>query len=182
LTLPLLAVAVSDHLFVAVPFGAYLVAVVAAAPLVATAFLLQRLGVRPFRRALVAVATIPLVGLLVLAGWLAVAVAPLAAVDVSVRAVPVWVGCWAVPLALATLAGRRLGLGPERALRRAAGALPVGLAASLGVFVAPGGAVRYNITFLTGTEAAIWWSAFALTLLFVPGLLVAASARVSRPK
>ena len=171
----------SDHLFVAVPFGAYLVAVVATGPLVVLAFALHRVaGVRPFRRAMLSVAALPLVGLVVLAAWLALAVDPLAAVDVSVQALPVWVVCWVPPLALGYGVGRRFGHPSERALRRAAVALPVGLLASLAVFVAPGGALRYNITFLEGTEAVLWWTAFGLVLLAAPAALVAVVAVAER--
>ena len=144
---------VSDHLFVAVPFGAYLVAVVG---------------------------TGPLVGLAVLVAWVGIEVAPLAAVDVPVRVLPVLLGCWGPPLALAYAVGRRVGHSSERALRRAAAALPVGLLASFAVFVAPGGALRYNITFLEGTEALIWWTAFGLVLLATPAALVAGLAAVER--
>ncbi|MFC7175666.1 hypothetical protein [Halosegnis marinus] len=162
----------SESPFVAVGFGAYLVAVGATGPLVLLAFALRHLlGTRPFARALAAVAALPLAGLLVLSAWVGVEVAPLASVDVALRALPVWVACWGVPLVLAYAAGRRVGLDPERALRRAAGALPVGLAASLVVFVSPGGFSRYNITFLTGTEALVWWTAFALVLFLLPGAL-----------
>jgi hypothetical protein len=172
---------VSDHLFVAVPFAAYLVAVVATGPLVGLAFALNRFGgVRPFRRALLAVAAVPLVGLVGLAVWLGVEVAPLAALDVPARVLPVWLACWGPPFALAYVLGRRFGHPPERALRRASAPLPVGLLASLAVFVAPGGALRYNITFLEGTEALLWWTAFGLVLLATPAALVAASAAVER--
>ncbi len=174
-------VRVSDHLFVAIPFGAYLVAVVATGPLVGFAFALNRFGgVRSFRRALLAVAAVPLVGLAVLAAWLGIEVAPLTAVDVPVRVLPVWLGCWGPPLALGYAVGRRFEHPPDRALRRAAAALPVGPLASLAVFVAPGGALRYNITFLEGTEALIWWTAFGLVLLLAPAVLVAGLAATSR--
>ena len=163
----------SDHPFVAVAFVAYLVAVAGTGPLVAVAFVLHRLGrVGPFHRALVAAATLPLVGLATLTAWVGVEVAPLAAFDVAVRALPTWFVCWVPPLLLAYGVGRRLGHPSERALRRSAAGLPVGLLGSFAVFVAPGGALRYNITFLEGTEALLWWSAFGLVILVLPAVLV----------
>jgi hypothetical protein len=109
-----------------------------------------------------------------------VEVAPLAALDVSVRTLPTWFVCWAPSLSLAYRVGRWLGHAPERALRRSAAGLPVGLLASFAVFVSPGGALRYNITFLEGSEALLWWTAFGLILLETPAVLVAVAADLER--
>lgn len=69
-------------------------------------------------------------------------------------------------------------LPPDRALLYAVLGWPVALVASLGVFVAPGGPTRYNITFLSGGWAALAWTVVGLVVTLGPGVVGYAAYRL----
>ncbi|SDM44923.1 hypothetical protein SAMN04487949_1701 [Halogranum gelatinilyticum] len=142
----------------------FLGAVVGSVLFVAAAFLLER-RVRPFSRALTYVGA----GVGVLAAALVVA-ASFLALDVGIVVGVIVVGAagilWVLPFGLARWVLVRRGLDGQRALRYAAVGLPVALVTSL--FVVFGDFQRYNITFLTGTEAVVAWTVLALVVFLGP--------------
>lgn len=155
---------------------AFLIAAIGSVPLALSAFLLSR-RVHPFSRGL----TYAGAGVAVLAVILSVAVAtisPEAGVIVAVLAAITGVVLWAVPLFIARAVLMRRGLDAQRALRNATGGLPVALIASL--FIVFGDFSRYNITFLTGVEATITWTALALVVFLGPAAVGLALIRLRR--
>ncbi|WP_152041924.1 hypothetical protein [Salinigranum salinum] len=152
----------------------FLVAAVGAVPLAAAAFLLAR-RIRPFSRALVYASGGVAALALALVGVVAT-ISPAAGVTVAIVATVLGVVLWAVPLTVARWVLVRRGSEPERALRDATVGLPVALLASLPVVF--GDFTRYNITFLTGAEALLAWTALALVVLFGPAAVGVAVASV----
>lgn len=143
---------------------AFLVAALGSVPFTLVAFILSR-RVQPFSRAL----TYAGGGVGVLAAALAVVVAfitPEAGVGVAVLAVVTGAVLWGVPLLVARSVLVRRGVDSQRALRTATVGLPVALVASL--FVVFGDFSRYNITFLTGTEAIVAWTALVFVVFLGP--------------
>lgn len=65
----------------------------------------------------------------------------------------------------------RSGVEANRALRLSVGAWPVALLAAFGVFPAPGGLGRYNLTFLTGPALYAAVATVAAPVLFGPAVL-----------
>lgn len=76
---------------------------------------------------------------------------------------------WVVPLLIARWVMVRRGVDPEQALRNALIGLPVALLSSL--LLVFGGFNRYNITFLTGVEAVLAWTALALVVFVGPAVV-----------
>lgn len=151
----------------------FLLAAVGAVPLALAAFLLSR-RVRPFARALGYAGAV--IAVLVVALSAAVATfAPGAGGVVATVAAVLGVVLWALPLAVARWVLVRRGIDPERALRLATVGLPVALLASLPLVF--GDFTRYNITFLTGVEAVLAWTALALVVLLGPAAVGLAVAR-----
>lgn len=143
---------------------AFVAAALGSVPLATVAFLLSR-RVRPFSRAVLYAGGV--VG--VVAAALAVVVtviSPAAGLVVALLAVLTAAVLWAVPLLVARAVLVRRGLDSQRALRNATLGLPVALVASL--FVVFGDFNRYNITFLTGVEAAVAWTALVLVVFLGP--------------
>ncbi|SFK83270.1 hypothetical protein SAMN04487950_1332 [Halogranum rubrum] len=143
---------------------AFVAAAIGSVPLAVVAFLLAG-RVRPFSRAVLYAGGA--VG--VVAAVLAVVVtiiSPAAGLVVAVLAVLTAAVLWAVPLLVARAVLVRRGLDGQRALRNATVGLPVALVASL--FVVFGDFRRYNITFLTGTEALVAWTALVLVVFLGP--------------
>lgn len=143
----------------------FVVAAVGSVPLAAVSFALAR-GGRRFSRAVVT-AGVGL-GTLAIGGTAVVAASVTAGAGLVVVTVGALLGLvlWAVPLVVARrlLVGR--GVDPERALREATLGLPVAMLASLAIAFGDFG--RYNITFLTGIEAVVAWSALAVVVLLGP--------------
>jgi hypothetical protein len=69
------------------------------------------------------------------------------------------------------LLGRWTDASADEALEFATLGLPGALVVSALVFFGPGGAARYNITFLTGVEAAAAWTAFVLVVTVGPAVV-----------
>lgn len=156
-------------------FG-FLAAALGSVPLGVAAFLLGR-RVRPFSRAL----AYAVGGVAVLVVVLSVAVAtitPEAGVVVAATAALTGAVMWVLPLLVARWVLVRRGLDPERALRYATVGLPVALLCSLVVVF--GDFRRYNITFLTGTEAVLAWTTLAVVVFLGPALAGLAIARFRR--
>jgi hypothetical protein len=152
----------------------FLVAAVGSVALALTAFLLAR-RVRPFSRALTYAGSG--VAFLVLALTVVVTViAGGAGVVVAVVAAVLGLVLWVVPLLIARWLLIRRGTAPERALRRATAGLPVALLASLPIVF--GDFSRYNITFLTGIEAVLAWTALALVVFLGPAAVALAVGRI----
>lgn len=110
----------------------------------------------------------------VLAGATALAlfVDPLAGGLFAVLALAAGVVLAAFPLYIGRqLLERWTDLPPDRALVFAVLGWPVALLVSLGVFVAPGGPTRYNITFLSGGKAALAWTVMGLVVTLGPGVV-----------
>ena len=102
-----------------------------------------------------------------------------AAVAVFLLGFGALLGLVVVPLFLGrTVVRRATGVDREDALRLSVMAWPLALAGSFALFVAPGGASRYNITFLSGAAAVAAWLAWALVVLVGPGLVGAGLARL----
>jgi hypothetical protein len=83
---------------------------------------------------------------------------------------------WVVPLVVARRLLARTAGDPDRALRNATLGLPVSMAVA--VALAFGDFGRYNVTFSTGPEAVLRWSALAVVVLLGPtaaGALVGAT-------
>lgn len=143
---------------------AFVVAAVGSVPF-AIGTLLLSWRVAPFSRAL-RYATLG-VGVLVTLVAVAVAtVTPEAGVVVALVGGLVGVALWVVPVSVARTVLVWWGVPAERALRDATLALPVALVAAL--LVAFGDFGRYNVTFLTGVEAALAWTVLALVVFFGP--------------
>lgn len=146
-----------------VVFG-FLAAAVGSVPLALAAVLLAR-RVRPFSRALTYAGAG--VGVLVVVVAVGVAViSPEAGAIVAVLAAVTGVVLWVVPLFVARTMLAWRGVDAQRALRHATVGLPVALLVSLVVVF--GDFSRYNITFLTGSEAAVAWTVLALVVFLGP--------------
>jgi len=120
----------------------------------------------------VAVGVLAVLGLATLAAivWqqLSFGVEPPVLVELLVAWLAVVVG----PVVFAAGAAARLGPAPrDRAWRLGLAAWPVGTVASTAVFFAPGPFLRINVTFLTGTDAAVWIGGLLLVLWGVPTLV-----------
>lgn len=90
-------------------------------------------------------------------------------------------GLGIVPLVIGRgIVRRATGIDRESALRVAVAAWPLSLAGSVALFLAPGGALRYNITFLSGAVAILAWLAWGGLVLVGPGVLGAAGVRLRR--
>lgn len=155
---------------------AFFAAVIGSIPLAVAAFVLSR-RVRPFSRALVYAGGGVAVCVVVLAVVVAT-ITPEAGVLVATVAVLAAALLWAVPVVVARAVLVRRGLDAQRALRNATVGLPVALVASLVVVF--GDFRRYNITFLTGTEAVLAWTAFALVVFLGPTVVGVALAHLRR--
>lgn len=108
-------------------------------------------------------------------------VSPLAGVVTFASGVAALLGLVVLPLVIGrTVVRRTTGVDREVALRLAVTAWPVALAASFGLFVAPGGPTRYNLTFLTGPLAAGAWLAWLALVILGPGLFAVLGVRVLR--
>lgn len=148
----------------------FLAAALGAVPLALAAVLLAR-RVQPFSRALKYAGS----GVAVLVVGFAAVVAtvtPEAGVVVAVVAAVLGTVLWVLPLLVARWLLVRRGTDPERALRNATVGLPVALLVSL--LVVFGDFTRYNITFLTGIEAFLAWTALALVVCFGPAAVALA--------
>lgn len=81
------------------------------------------------------------------------------------------VGLVVVPLLVGrTVVRQATGIDREDALRAAVMGWPVALALSFGLFVAPGGTSRYNLTFLSGPVAVLAWLGWGAIVLLGPGI------------
>lgn len=158
-----------------VVFG-FLAAVLGAVPLSVAAFVLAR-RVRPFSRALL-YAGGGAAALVVVTGVGVATITPEAGAVVAVIAAVAGLVLWVAPLLVARWVLVRRGVDPERALRDATVGLPVVLLASLVVVFDDFD--RYNITFLTGVEAVLAWTALALVVLLGPAAVGLAVERVQR--
>lgn len=114
-----------------------------------------------------------LAGLVTLGGTVVAAlVSPLAGVVTFASGLAALLGLVVVPLLVGRSILRRVtGLDRENALRYAVTGWPLALAASFGLYVAPGGVARYNITFLDGPLALLAWAAWLAVVLFGPGVV-----------
>lgn len=88
---------------------------------------------------------------------------------------------WALPV----LVGQRLvrryaGVADDLALGYAVAGLPVAMAASAVVFVAPGGPTRYNLTFVTGPVLWVVAAAFLAIVVLGPGIVGVGLVRLAR--
>lgn len=123
----------------------------------------------PFR---VAAGVLGLLGVATLGAvaWLWVAFGVSAAVLLELLVA--WLAVAVGPVVVAAGAVRRFGpAARERAWRLALGTWPLGTVASAVVFVAPGGVSRYNVTFLSGTAAAVAIGALFLALWGLPAIV-----------
>lgn len=152
----------------------YLAAAVGAVPLALAAFLIARRW-RPFARALAYAGAG--VGVLLVALSAAVAtLTPEAGVTVAAVGAVLGAVLWVLPLAVGRWLLVRQGVDRERALRLVTAGLPVALLASLPLVF--GDFTRYNVTFLTGAEAVLAWTALALVVLFGPAAVGLAVERL----
>jgi hypothetical protein len=155
----------------------YFAGVAAGFPLALGAAPLSR-WVHPVSRAIVYVAVLPALGVLVLAVAVASLEDPVGGVPGALGLAVTLALLWGVPLVVGrALLVRYAGLDAEQALYDTLLGLPVGLLASLLVFVAPGGFARRNILFLDGAAAVVAWAAFPAVLVFVPVMVAMAVAR-----
>lgn len=155
---------------------AFLAAAIGSVPFALSALLLAR-RVRPFSHAL-RYAGLGAAALVVVLAVVVAFVSPAAGVVVAVLAAVTGAVLWTVPLLVARAVLMRRGVDTERALRTATLGLPVAFVTSL--FVAFGDFGRYNITFLTGTEATLAWTALALTIFVGPTAVGLAAVSLGR--
>ncbi|WP_276260791.1 hypothetical protein [Haloglomus litoreum] len=145
---------------------------------VAIATFVLSLRVRPFGRALRYVA----VGVGAIAVAVALGIAGIAGVEVGglvLLSLAIAAGLFgAVPLVVSRAVLVRSGVGTSRALRLSVAAWPFALLAAFGVFLAPGGVARYNVTFLTGPALYAAVAAIAALVLFGPAVLGLLAARL----
>lgn len=154
----------------------FLTAAVGSVPLAVVAVALARR--RPFSAGLVRALAATGVLVAVLAGAVAT-VTPAAGVAVAVVGAVLGAVLWVVPLAVARWFLVRRGVGSERALRSATLGLPVSMAVA--VAIAFGGFGRYNITFSTGLEAVLRWTALVAVVLFGPTVVGAVADATTGP-
>ncbi len=151
----------------------FLAAAVGSVPLAILAVVLARH--RPFPGALVRALAAAAVVVAVLAGAVAT-VTPAAGAAVAVVGAALGVVLWVVPLVVARRLLARAAGDPDRALRNATLGLPVSMAVAVALVFGDFG--RYNVTFSTGPEAVLRWSALAVVVLLGPtaaGALVGAT-------
>jgi hypothetical protein len=159
------------------PIFVFVAAVGLSWPVAIATFVLS-LRVRPFGRALRYVA----VGVGAIAVAFALAIGGIAGPEVggivlaSLGIAAVLLG--AVPLAVSRALLARNGIEANRALRLSVGAWPPALLAAFGVFLAPGGLSRYNLTFLTGPALYAAVAVIAALVLFGPAVLGLLAARL----
>lgn len=154
----------------------FLVAAGGSVPFALAAFLLAR-RVRPFSRAL-SYAGSGVAVLVLLVAVVVTLIATEAGIVVVAVAAVLGVVLWVVPLLLARWLLVRRGTAPDRALRNATLGLPVALLASL--LIVFGDFSRYNITFLSGTEAVLAWTALAIVVFLGPAAVGLALERLRR--
>jgi len=151
-----------------------LVAAAGSVPLALAAPLLS-CRVRPFSRA-PSLAGGAVAVLVVVPAAVVATITPEAGVVVAVVAAVLGAVVWVVPLLVARWLLVRRNVEPERALRNASVGLPVALLASL--LVVFGDFSRYNVTFLTGVEAVLAWTALALVVFLGPAAVGLAVGRL----
>jgi hypothetical protein len=98
--------------------------------------------------------------------------------EAGVVVVAVAAALWGLPLWIARTVQVRQGVDPERALRRATLSLPVALFAALPIVF--GDFSRHNVTFRTGLEAAVSWTALALVVVPGPAAVALGLGRLDR--
>ncbi|WP_255195484.1 hypothetical protein [Halorarius litoreus] len=167
----------SDHVTAGLLLFVYL-GLLGLSPLVPfTVWTAGRFG-RSQRRTLAAWVVVPAALSLLLGAGLLVLSARFA-LDVAGQLLVGLLVLWGLPLGLGVGLLDRRGTAPQAAALLAAIGLPVGLALSFLVFLAPGGFYRYNITFLTGPAAWLAWSAFLAAVVLLPVALAVALERTA---